>query len=345
MKTLKELVRPNIWQLKPYSSARDEFHGAASVFLDANENPFNTQFNRYPDPLQWKLKTRLAKLKGIDKHTIFLGNGSDEPIDLIYRMFCEPGTDNVVSIAPSYGMYEVAADINNVVFRKVLLDEAFDLDVKGILAATDAHTKVIFLCSPNNPTGNSLTRSRIFDLLNAFDGIVVVDEAYIDFSTEPSFLVELSNYPQLIVLQTLSKAWGAAGIRLGMAFASPEIIKILNKIKYPYNINQLTQQQAFELLNQEEAMSLQLQTIIEERDRLYFALEMLPYINEIYPTDANFFLINVGDADKIYDYLVTRGIIVRNRNNITKCRGCIRITVGTPKENNALLEALKDYMA
>lgn len=341
MKDLKDLVRPNVWNLKPYSSARDEFHGDASVFLDANENPWNMPYNRYPDPLQWKLKDRLAVLKGVDRSSIFLGNGSDEAIDLVIRAFCEPGLDSVVTISPSYGMYEVAANVNNVECRKVSLDENFDLDAEAVLESADEWTKVIFLCSPNNPSGNSLDRGSIYKILKNYEGIVVIDEAYIDFSAYPSFLKELSGFPNLIVLQTLSKAWGAAGIRLGMAFASPEIVAILNKIKYPYNVNVLTQERALDILNNETEMLRQLRSILSERIRLQAALPELSVVNKMYPTDANFILVDVGKADSVYNKLVKKGVIVRNRNNVTLCHGCLRITVGTPEENDALLKALK----
>ncbi|RHJ87711.1 histidinol-phosphate transaminase [Parabacteroides sp. AM08-6] len=341
MKDLKDLVRPNIWEMQPYSSARDEFHGSASVFLDANENPYNTPYNRYPDPMQLLLKDRISELKGVGVDSIFLGNGSDEPIDLIIRAFCEPAIDSIVSIAPSYGMYEVAANINNVEFRKVELTKSFELDAERVLEAANAWVKVIYLCSPNNPTGNSLEREKLYKILNTFSGIVVIDEAYIDFSSEPSFLSELERFPNLIVLQTLSKAWGAAGIRLGMAFASPKIIAILNKIKYPYNVNMLTQEQALEILNNEERMKEQLRSILSERIRLQAALPLLNCVNKIYPTDANFILADVENANATYKALVKKGVIVRNRNNVTLCRGCLRITVGTPKENDALLAVLK----
>ena len=249
MKELKELVRPNVWNLKPYSSARDEFHGEASVFLDANENPYNAPYNRYPDPMQWKVKERIAEIKKVDVKNILLGNGSDEPIDLLIRAFCEPARDCILAIDPTYGMYKVAADVNNVPYIPVLLDEQFQFKAENLLSHKEASAaKLLFLCSPNNPTGNSLNREEIRKVLVGFGGIVVVDEAYIDFSSEPSFLSELSTYPNLVVLQTLSKAWGSAGIRLGMAFASPEIIAVLNKIKYPYNINQLSQKYAIDLL-------------------------------------------------------------------------------------------------
>lgn len=340
MMDLKKLVRPTIWELKPYSSARDEFHGSASVFLDANENPYNEPYNRYPDPLQWELKDRIAELKDIDRNYIFLGNGSDEPIDLIIRAFCDPGLDSIISIAPSYGMYEVAANINNVDFIKVSLTPDFELDADALLEKVDEWVKVIFLCSPNNPSGNCLNRDEIYKILKNFEGIVVLDEAYIDFSSEPSFLPELQKFPNLVILQTLSKAWGAAGVRLGMAFTSPEIVAILNKIKYPYNINMLTQRQALDLLNNESKMLEQLRRIISERIRMQVALPKIPIIHKMYPTEANFILVKVGKADLIYNKLVKLGVIVRNRNNVTLCNGCLRITIGTPEENDALLKAL-----
>lgn len=341
MKELKDLVRPNIWEMKPYSSARDEFHGSASVFLDANENPYNKPYNRYPDPMQWKLKDRIAELKEVDRNSIFVGNGSDEPIDLVIRAFCDPAVDCIVSIAPSYGMYEVAANVNGVEFRKVLLNDNFELDADKLLAEVDDWVKIIFLCSPNNPTGNSLDRDEIYKILKGFEGIVVLDEAYIDFSSEPSFVSELKKFPNLIILQTLSKAWGAAGIRLGMAFASPEIIAILNKIKYPYNVNMLTQEHALEILNNEKEMMNQLRSIMSERIRLQAALMDIPMVEKMYPTDANFILVKVGKADSVYNRLVRKGVIVRNRNKVSLCKGCLRITVGTPEENDALINGLK----
>ncbi|MDR1203561.1 MAG: histidinol-phosphate transaminase [Tannerellaceae bacterium] len=341
MKDLKELVRPNIWNLKPYSSARNEFQGEASVFLDANENPYNEPYNRYPDPLQWKLKDKIAAVKGIDRASIFLGNGSDEAIDLPIRAFCEPAVDTILTIDPSYGMYQVAADINHVACRKVRLNNDFSLNADALLQAVEANTKIIFLCSPNNPTGNILSRGELYKVINGFEGIVVIDEAYIDFSSSPTFLKELKNFPNLIVLQTLSKAWGAAGIRLGMAFASPDIIDILNKIKYPYNINQLTQEQALEILNRQEAMKGELSEILKERTLVETALQKLPFVQRIYPSDANFILVKVDDPNATYDYLVRKGIIVRNRNAVTLCEGCLRITIGTPEQNNLLLKALQ----
>lgn len=334
-------VRPNIRAMQPYSSARDEFHGTASVFLDANENPYNAPYNRYPDPMQWRLKEKVAEIKGVPKECILLGNGSDEPIDLILRAFCEPGKECMLTVDPTYGMYQVAAEINNVTCRKVKLTSDFQIDMPAFLSQIDDTVKAIYLCSPNNPTGNSLNRKDINQILDAFKGIVVVDEAYIDFSSLPSYTKDLSKYPNLVVFQTLSKAWGAAGIRLGMAFASPEIISVLNKIKYPYNVNQLTQEKALEILNNQETMKSQLTLILSERTRLQQELTAIPCVRKIYPTDANFILVDVGDADAVYQKLVDQGIIVRNRNKVVLCAGCLRITVGTEEENTALLNALK----
>ena len=312
MKPLEQLVRKNIWSLAPYSSARDEYSGKeAHVFLDANENPYNAPYNRYPDPLQREVKQLLERVKGVPAENIFLGNGSDEAIDLPYRIFCEPGRDNVVSIAPTYGMYQVCADINNIECRQVLLDDNFQLHADAVLKACDAHTKIIWLCSPNNPTGNSLDRDEII--------------------------------PNLIILQTMSKAWGSAAIRLGMAFASKEIIAIYNKVKYPYNVNQLTQQQAIEMLKDPFEVDKTVKVLLQERSRLMQAFLELPICEKIYPTDANFFLTRVTDATKIYNYLVDRGIIVRNRSRIQLCQNCLRITIGTRTENNELLSALRQF--
>ena len=339
---LKTWVRPNIWSLKPYSSARSEFKGEASVFLDANENPYNAPYNRYPDPLQWAVKERIAAFKGVPAEQIFLGVGSDEPIDLIYRVFCEPGVDNVVAIDPSYGMYQVCADINNVAYKKVQLDSEFQVDAAAVLNAVDERTKAIFLCSPNNPTGNSLDRAAVEKILNTFAGIVVVDEAYIDFSPQPSFLKSLHRYPNLIVLQTFSKAWGSAGVRLGMAFADSRIIEIFNKVKYPYNINRLTQEYALSMLEKADQVKAWVALLLQERPLLAAALERLPMVKKVYPSDANFLLVRVEDASATYRYLVEKGIIVRNRDNITLCMGCLRITIGTPEENRQLVEAMKN---
>ena len=344
MRTLEELTRPNIRRLKPYSSARDEYNGAAaSVFLDANENPYNMPHNRYPDPMQRELKKELSKVKKISPERIFLGNGSDEAIDLVFRAFCEPRIDNVVAIDPTYGMYQVCAEINDVEYRKVLLDKDFQFSADKLLAAADEHTKLIFLCSPNNPTGNDLLRSEIEKIIREFDGLVILDEAYNDFSEAPSFLGELDKYPNLIVLQTFSKAWGCAAIRLGMAFASQEIISIFSKIKYPYNVNQLTQKQAMEMLYRYYEIERWVKTLKEERENLENEFVKLPCTVKIFPSDANFFLVRVTDAVKIYNYLVAEGIIVRNRNSVSLCGNCLRVTVGTRNENERLVEALEKY--
>jgi len=329
--------------LKPYSCARDEFKGEAEAYLDANENPLNYPYNRYPDPLQWKVKERVAAIKGVHPEQVFLGNGSDEAIDLIFRVFCEPKVDNVVAIDPTYGMYQVSADINDVEYRKVHLNADFSLDAERLLAAVDTHTKAIFLCSPNNPSANLLNRMEVLKIVETFEGITVIDEAYIDFSSEKSWLEVLNNYPKLIVLQTFSKAWGLAGVRLGMAFASSEIISLYNKVKYPYNINILTQQLVMEQLQQVERKAEWVNSLLQQRKRLIECLQALPLVQTIYATDANFILVKVPDANAVYHYLVTKGIIVRNRNAVTLCEGCLRITVGTEAENNLLLSAIEEY--
>jgi len=338
---LNKLLRNNIKALKPYSSARDEFSGEADVYLDANENPFNAPYNRYPDPLQWAVKTKIAALKNIAAEKIFLGNGSDEPIDIIFRAFCEPGVDNMVSIDPTYGMYQVAADINNVEVRKVKLNEDFGFSAQKLLDATNIYTKAIFVCSPNNPTANLLDKAEIVKLLTGFDGLVVVDEAYIDFSPESSLLSELDNYENLIILQTFSKAWGMAGIRLGMAFAQAEIIRVFNKIKYPYNINILTQQKALELIDSEGEKNEWVKIILDERAKMIRKLFKLPFVQVIYPSDANFILVKMNDARGIYEYLTEQKIIVRDRSKVTLCENSLRITIGSPEENKKLRKALK----
>ena len=343
MSDITSLVRKNILSLKPYSCARDEFQGEASAFLDANENPFNNPYNRYPDPLQWKLKESITAKKKVPATHIFLGNGSDEAIDLVFRVFCEPAQDNVVAIAPTYGMYQVSADINHVEYRKVHLNDDFSLNAKRLLNAVDDHTKVIFLCSPNNPSGNLLDRHEVLHVLENFDGVVVIDEAYVDFSPEDSWLMHLSRFPNLIVLQTFSKAWGLAGVRLGMAFASPEIILLFNKVKYPYNVNILTQELVLEHLQYESRKRSWVNLLLQERERLVVELHQLSYVKTIYPSSANFVLVKVDDANAIYNYLVELSIIVRNRNNVMLCEGCLRITVGSPDENNLLFNALKAY--
>lgn len=344
MRPLKELVRPNIWALQPYSSARDEYAGhEARVFLDANENPYNSPYNRYPDPLQKELKRRLAEVKGILAGNIFLGNGSDEAIDLCYRVFCVPREDNVVAIEPTYGMYKVCADINDVAYRPVLLDDSFQITADRLLDACDRHTKLMWICSPNNPTGNNINRDEVEKAVRAFDGIVVVDEAYADFSPQEPFRKQVGRYPNLIVLNTFSKAWGNAAIRLGMAFASADIIALFNKVKYPYNVNLLTQRHALELLSDPLRVDDWVRRILQERGKMMKAFAELPSCKQMFRTDANFFLARMTDAQAVYDYLVGRGIIVRNRSRVTLCGDCLRITIGTRSENSALLGAMRQY--
>lgn len=344
MKSLQELVRPNIWALEPYSCARDEFKGkAARVFLDANESPYNSPWNRYPDPLQEAVKERLARIKSVRPTQIFLGNGSDEAIDLAYRVFCEPRVDNVVAIAPTYGMYKVCADINDVEYREVKLDEHFRLDAQNVLDAVNAYTKLIWLCTPNNPTGNDLDRGAVRRILEEFDGVVVIDEAYSDFSPLPPLRLSLDRFPNMLALNTFSKAWGCAGIRLGMAFASEEIIALLNKVKYPYNVNKMTQDKAMEMLAEQDTIARQVGQICREREHMVPALRELPICLGVYPSSANFLLVKMTDADAVYRYLVDKGVIVRNRNKVALCGGCLRITIGTKQENNELLAALRQY--
>jgi len=346
MLPLEQLVRPNIWALEPYSSARDEYSGhTATVMLDANESPYALplELNRYPDPLQRDLKIAVAALKGVDPDQLFLGNGSDEAIDLVFRIFCEPGKDNVVSISPSYGMYEVCAHINDVEFRPVLLSDRFQLQADELLKRTDNHTKVIFVCSPNNPTGNTLERDQVERLLQQFRGLVVVDEAYSDFSTVRPFRLDLERWPNLIVFNTFSKAFARAAIRLGMAFAQPAIIRLFNKVKYPYNVNQLTQIYAKEALKQLSTIQREITEIKENRELLREALALLSYCREVYPSDANFLLARFDEADRLYQHLVGQGIIVRNRSRQPLCHGCLRITVGTRTENTKLLAALRNF--
>ena len=342
MKPLKELTRPNIWNLAAYSSARNEYSGkVAKVFLDANENPYNAPFNRYPDPLQHEVKKLVSRIKGVPAENIFWGNGSDEAIDLPYRCFTTPGVDNVVAIAPTYGMYKVCADINDVEYRTVTLDNHFDIQAKKILAACDEHTKLIWLCSPNNPTGNNLSREEMQKIIEQFQGLVIVDEAYSDFSKQQPFRKDILKYPNLIVLNTMSKAWGCAAIRMGMAFASVEIIALFNKVKYPYNVNELTQQQAIKALSDPFEVDKWVKILLQERSKLMEAFQLLPDCEEVYPSDANFFLAKMKDAQATYDYLVDEGIIVRNRTKITLCHNCLRITIGTRTENSELLSALR----
>ena len=313
------------------------------MFLDANENPYNEPYNRYPDPLQLELKAQLSKVKGVPADCIFLGNGSDEAIDLPYRCFCEPGKDNVVAIEPTYGMYKVCADINDVEYRPVLLDEQYQITADRLLAATDAHTKIIWLCTPNNPTGNCLNRDEVVKVIEQFEGLVIVDEAYSDFASQRSIRFDLAKYPNLIVLNTMSKAWGCAAIRLGMAFASKAIIDLFNKVKYPYNVNALTQQQALEALKHPIDVEQWVRVLLQERAIVMQAFAMLPICEKVYPTEANFFLAKMNDATRIYNYLVDQGIIVRNRTRVQLCQDCLRITIGTKSENSELIAALRQY--
>ena len=342
---IKKLQRENIKNLRPYSTARDEYKGQASVFLDANENSFGSplpeNFNRYPDPLQLDLKDAISKIKGVPIENTFLGNGSDEAIDLLFRAFCNPGKDNVIILPPTYGMYEVSANINDVEIRKVNLLPNFQLDLEGIAEAIDENTKLIFICSPNNPTGNSIIRTDIETVLANFNGLVIIDEAYINFAKQRTFIQELTEYPQLVVLQTFSKAWGLAGLRLGMAFASSITIDILNKVKAPYNISQSTQDLALAALQNIGQVNEWIKITVAERELLSKQLLELPMVRKVYPSDANFILAEVDDANRTYDALVEQGIIVRNRAKVTLCEGCLRITVGTPAENSILLSALK----
>lgn len=341
---LENLVRKNILALKPYSCARDEFKGRdAHVFLDANESAYNTPYNRYPDPLQEALKKDLSLVKGVHPERIFLGNGSDEAIDLVYRVFCEPGVDNVVAIEPTYGMYKVCADINNVEYRPVCLSADYAMSAEALLQACDEHTKVVWICSPNNPTGNDMDRRELQKLLLEFKGIVVVDEAYGDFSDLRPMRSFLDHFPRMIVLNTFSKAWASAGIRLGMAFASEEIIGLFNKVKYPYNVNLLTQEKARELLADMQKVERWVNEVRYERKHMIPCLMELPVVKKVYPSAANFLLVQVTDADAIYAYLVDRGIIVRNRNRVTLCQNALRITIGSKTENNELLGALRSY--
>nr|WP_297164876.1 histidinol-phosphate transaminase [uncultured Dysgonomonas sp.] len=341
MMNLQQLVRKNIWNLKAYSSARDEFKGEASVYLDANENPLNGPYNRYPDPLQWKLKEKVSEIKQVNIQKIFFGNGSDEPIDIVIRIFCEPTVDNIVAIDPTYGMYKVCADINNVEYRSVLLKDNFILDADAVLKATDDKSKIIFLCSPNNPSGNLLNKEEVLKIIQGFSGIVVLDEAYIDFAPEASWVSQLDKYPNLVILQTFSKAWGIAAVRLGMAFASPEIISLFNKVKYPYNINILTQNFVQSELDKIQLKEEWVKTLLAQRVYLVQELLKISFIEKIYPSDANFILVKVPNANNTYNKLVDQGIIIRNRNTVSLCNGCLRITIGTKEENNKLISALK----
>lgn len=342
---IKNLQRENIKNLRPYSTARDEYKGQASVFLDANENSFGSplpeNFNRYPDPLQLDLKDAISKIKGVPIENTFLGNGSDEAIDLLYRAFCNPGKDNVIILPPTYGMYEVSANINDVEIRKVNLLPNFQLDLEGIAEAIDENTKLIFICSPNNPTGNSIIRTDIETVLANFKGLVIIDEAYINFAKQRTFIQELTEYPHLVILQTFSKAWGLAGLRLGMAFASSIVIDIMNKVKAPYNISQSTQDLALAALQNVAQVNEWIKITVAERELLSKTLLALPMVKKVYPSDANFILVEVENAAATYNALVEQGIIIRDRSKVTLCEGCLRITIGTQKENEILLSALK----
>lgn len=347
MFNINNILRENIKNLTPYSSARDEFKGEASIYLDANENAFGSpledQYNRYPDPLQYKVKMRLSEIKGVPARNIFLGNGSDEAIDVLFRSFCNPGVDNVILVPPTYGMYEVSANINDIQTKKVSLTADYQLNLEGISEAIDEHTKMIFICSPNNPTGNSINRDDVETLLANFNGLVVVDEAYINFSRQKTFIQELTEYSNLVVLQTLSKAWGLAGLRIGMAFASEEIIEVMNKVKPPYNINEASQQLALKALNNVDQVNQWIRETLAQRDKLVLALKDLEFVLDIYPSDANFILVKTTDPKSIYNFLVERGIIVRDRSKIDLCEGSLRITIGTPAENEILINTLKQY--
>ncbi len=340
---INNLVRPNVAVLKPYSSARDEYQstGSEMVFLDANENPFQTDVNRYPDPQQRNLKAELAKLKGIVSENILLGNGSDEVLDLLFRAFCEPGDDNIITLPPTYGMYKVLANINNIDNREVLLNSDFEPNVTEILNSVDQNTKMIFLCSPNNPTGNSFSKEKILQILESYNGLVIIDEAYIDFSEEKSWLHKLGQYQNLVVTQTLSKAYGMAGIRLGICYASTAIIEILNKIKPPYNVNELTQVRALDRVIKKEQVVSEIADLIKERTLLSEALANVGFVEKIYPSDANFILVKVDNANKRYGQLLEKGIVIRNRTTQPLCENTLRLTVGTQAENKKLIEALK----
>ena len=344
---LNNLLRENIRNLIPYSSARNEFKGKASTLLDANENAFGSTldvfYNRYPDPLQHEIKRKLSHIKGVLPRNIFLGNGSDEAIDILFRAFCRPGIDNVILVPPTYGMYEVSANINDVAVKKINLTEDFQLNLEGIAEAIDTNTRLIFLCSPNNPTGNSLRREDVETVLANFNGLVVIDEAYINYSRQKTFIQELTEYGNLVVLQTLSKAWGLAGLRLGMAFASEEIIEVFNKIKPPYNINQATQELALKALDQVEQVNDWIKETVSQREQVSELLRTFDYVLHVYPSDANFILVKTSEPREIYTHLVDASVIVRDRSKVELCEGCLRITIGTPAENERLIAALQQY--
>jgi histidinol-phosphate aminotransferase len=338
-----KLIRPNVRELVPYSSARDEYTGKDALLLDANENPYNAPYNRYPDPHQSELKKVIAGLKGVSEDQIFVGNGSDEAIDILFRIFCEPGRDNVVSIHPTYGMYQVSADINNIDLRKVPLTADFGLDMSEISAACDERTKLLFLCSPNNPTANSFAPGDILEITEKLNLIIVVDEAYIDFSNRKSLKNSVESNPNLVVLQTFSKAWGLAGIRLGIAIGDPELIGFMAKVKYPYNVNMLTQNFALEALKDKGRVDQWIEMILKERAVLERKLRQFRFVEQVYPSDANFLLVKVSKPKKVYNYLVEKRIIVRDRSNVQLCEGCLRITIGTEEENLQLTDALVQY--
>ena len=344
---LQKLVRDNIQKLTPYSSARHEFTGKASVFLDANENaygsPLPDRFNRYPDPLQWQLKFQLASIKGVPAENVFVGNGSDEVIDLAYRIFCTPAVDNAIICPPTYGMYEVSGNINDVAVKKVNLINDFQLNVEGILAAVDDNTKLIFICSPNNPTANNMRREDVEVILNNFSGIVIIDEAYINFSKQKTFIQELTEYPNLIVMQTLSKAWGLAALRLGLCYASMDIIELFNKVKPPYNINDASQQLGVAALKNIDLVNEWINNVVKQKEWLIKEMGNFTFVETIYPSDANFFLMRVNDAAKVYTYLSDNEVVVRNRSKEPGCNNCLRVTIGTPEENQQLIKLLKNY--
>jgi histidinol-phosphate aminotransferase len=348
MFNLERLTRENIKNLVPYSSARDEFSGDAKVFLDANENslgsPLLKWYNRYPDPHQYKLKEEISKIKAVDAKHIFLGNGSDECIDVLYRCFCNPGVDNVIICPPTYGMYAVSAEINDVEIRKAPLLDDFQLDLIHLENLVDENTKMIWICSPNNPTGNSLNRTDIETVLNNFNGIVVIDEAYINFARQKSFVQELSDYPNLVVMQTFSKAWGLAGLRLGMAFASIEIIDVMNKVKPPYNINQSTQELALKALEEVGQVNDMIKELVDMRNALSDVFASMPTVEKVYPSDANFILLKINDAHNLYNFLLTKGIVLRDRSNVKMIEDCLRITIGTEQENTALIDAMHEWL-
>jgi histidinol-phosphate aminotransferase len=348
MFNINNLLRNNIKNLVPYSSARDEFKGSASVYIDANENslgsPLTKWYNRYPDPLQHQVKQALSQIKAVNANNIFIGNGSDECIDILFRCFCNPGIDNVIVCPPTYGMYEVSANINDVAIQKAPLLEDFQLNIAHIEQLVNEHTKIIWLCSPNNPTGNSINRADIEMVLNNFNGIVVIDEAYINFAKQKSFVQELTDYPNLVILQTLSKAWGLAGLRIGMAFASEEIVQVMNKVKPPYNINQTGQELALKALEEVGQVNDMINHLVDMRNALAEVLLQIPTVEKVYPSDANFLLVKIKNANAVYQFLLEKGIVVRNRSSVQLTENCLRITIGTETENTALVDALAEWV-